>query len=414
LAKKQKKVKPKQVPTKRQLSRWQRQTRMRRIIIIAAVIFLAGILGYVGYGAYNDKIKPFRQVVIEVNGTSFTMDYYVKMLDAYTKNMQPSQLYYMADPIANQIVQDELIRQGAESLGINAEAQEIDEKIKENKLPNDKAYRNIVAVTILREKLLENYFGSRLPDTMEQAHIQVMLVESETVANEVIGKVENGEDFTTLVGELSYDSRSKEKGGDLDWLPKELMPNTFIGDAASSLETGELSQPIYDESASKDVGYWLIEVTDKGEEKGIKARAILLGSKQEADEVRTALSDENFAELAKEHSQYESEDGELGWLKEEEKESNDFGDAFNEVVFNLDLNVISESVKDESVQTTGGYWVIKVLEKGEHELRDEVRKGLAYNDFTEWLQVQRETSTINNYLDEEKKGLAVERVSKGR
>ena len=414
MAKKQKKVKPKQVPTKRQLSRWQRQTRMRRIIIIAAVIFLAGILGYVGYGAYNDKIKPFRQVVIEVNGTSFTMDYYVKMLDAYTEGMESSQLYYMVDLVANQIVQDELIRQGAESLGINAEAQEIDEKIKENKLPNDKAYRNIVAVTILREKLLENYFGSQLPDAMEQAYIQVMLVESETVANEVIGKVENGEDFTTLVGELSYDSRSKEKGGDLDWLPKELMPNTFIGDAASSLETGELSQPIYDESASKDVGYWLIEVTDKGEEKGIKARAILLGSKQEADEVRTALSDENFAELAKEHSQYESEDGELGWLKEEEKESNDFGDAFNEVVFNLDLNVISESVKDESVQTTGGYWVIKVLEKGEHELRDEVRKGLAYNDFTEWLQVQRETSTINNYLDEEKKGLAVERVSKGR
>jgi parvulin-like peptidyl-prolyl isomerase len=381
---------------------------MRRVIIIAAAVFLAGILGYVGYGAYNDKIKPFREVIIKVNDTSFTMGYYVKMLDAYTEGAQPSQLYYMANLVANQIVQDELIRQGAENLGISVEAREIDEKLEENKMPTSKLFRDIVAATILREKLLENYFGSRLPDTMEQAHIQVMLVESEEVADEVITRVKSDEDFAALIDEFSCNPQTE---GDLGWLPQELMSNSLIGDAVFSSESNELSK-IYDGAASKNIGYWFIEVTDKDEEKGIKARAILLGSREKADEVKAELTDENFAELGKEHSQYkgEGEGGELGWLKKGDMHS----DAFDEAAFNLDLNVISEPVKDESVQTTGGYWVVKVLEKGEHELSDEVRNKLARNDFTEWLQEQRESSTINNYLDEGKKQLAVERVLEGK
>ncbi len=412
MAKKQKKIKLKQAPSKRQLSKWQRQTRIRRVIIIAAAVFLAGILGYVGYGAYNDKIKPFREVVIEVNDTSFNMGYYVKMIDAYTKGLQPSQLYYMANLVTNQIVQDELVRQGAGSLGISVGAQEIEEQMKENEVPNSKAFRDIVAVAILREKLLDNYFGSQLPDSMEQAHIQVMLVESNKVADEVVTRSESGEDFAAFIDEFSCNPQAE---GDLDWLPQELMPNTLIGDAVFSSESNELSK-IYDNSTPKSIGYWLIEVTNKDEEKGIKARAILLGSKQETDKVEDELTDENFAELAKEHSQHTSKDngGDLGWLKEEEKESNDFGDAFNEVVFNLDLNVISEPVKDKSVQTTGGYWIVRVLGKGEHELSNEVRKGLAQNDFTEWLQMQRETSTINNYLNEEKENLAIARVLQRR
>ncbi len=404
MAKKQRKIKPKQVPTKRQLSKWQRQTKIRRIIIIAAAIFVAGILGSVGYGYYDSEIKPFREVVIEVNDTSFTMGYYVKMLDAYTKGAQPSQLYYMADFVADQIVQDELIRQGAESLGISVAAQEIDEKMEESKLPDGKVYQDIVAGAILKGKLMENYFGSQLPDTMEQSHIQVMLVESGEIADEVITRIKSDEELAALIDDFSCNPQTE---GDLGWLPRELMPNPLIGDAVFS---GGLAK-IYDESASKNVGYWLIEVTDTDEEKGIKAGAILLGSKQEADAVKIELTDENFAELAGEHSQHESKDkgGELGWLKQ-----GAMSEAFDKVAFSLEPNKISEPVQDKSVPTTGGYWVVEVLEKGEHELSDEVREELARKDFTEWFQVQKENSTINNYLDEEKKGLAIERVSKGR
>ena len=409
MAKKQKRIKPREVPTRRQLSKWQRQAKMRRIILIAAAIFLACVIGWVTYGYYKDRIEPIRAVVITVNDASFTTGYYVKMLNAYTEGAEPSQVYYIADLAADQIIQDELIRQGANSLGISVEAQEIDERIEESKLPNDEVYQDMIAAALLSEKLLENYFGSQLlPDTMEQAHIQVMLVESKEVANDVLTEIGGDEDFTTLVNEFSCDPQI---GGDLGWLPKELISNILIGNAAFSLEPGEVSQPIYDESATKSVGYWLIQVTDKDEEKGIQAKAMLLSSEQEAKEVKANLdSGEDFAELAKKYSQHGSKDdgGELGWIKRGDM----YSDAFDEVAFNLTSNEVSEPVKDASIQTKGAYWIVKDLAKGEHELSAEVKERLKNQRFDDWFKERQESSTIN--IDEEKKSWAVEKVIKGR
>jgi len=412
LGKKHKRIESKYVPTKRQTSRWQRQTRIQRIIIIAAAVFLAGIMGYVGYGYYNDRIKPLHQTVIEVNDTAFTMGYYVKMLEAYAKGVESQQVYYLTDIVASQIAQDELVRQGADSLGIKITAQEIDAKIEENKLPNKEVYRDIVAAGLLREALQE-YFASQLPGKMEQAHIQVMLVESQEVADDLITKVESGGNFTALVEEFSCYPMIE---GDLGWLPQELMPNPLIAEAAfseiaspSARNDSEELTKIYDESATKNVGYWLIEIVDTDEEKGIKARAMLLGSEQEASEIKTRLSNgEDFAEVAEEHSQHESKDngGELDWLKLGDMNS----EAFDEVAFNLPLAEVSEPVQDKSVQTTAGYWIVKVWENGEHALSEDVREKLKTKHFDEWFQEQWESSTINSYLDEEKKSWAVNRV----
>ena len=408
MAKKQKENKPKQVPTKRQLSKWQRQTRIRHIIIIAVAIFLAGILGYVGYGYYNSEIKPSHGIVIEVNDVSFNMGYYMKMLDAQTKDMEPSYVYYWTDTIARYIEDAELMRQEAKALDIVASREEIDTAIEEKEYPNDNIYRDIVETEILYQKL-SGYFDSALPDTMEQAHVQVMLVESQEMADAVMSKIESSGNFTALVDEFSCNPQIE---GDLGWLPQELMPNSLIGEVAFSLEPGETSK-IYDESAIKNVGYWLIEVTDKNEEGGIKGRAMLLGSEQEALEIKSKLDKgEDFAVLAKEYSQHGSKDdgGELGWLKQGDMNSA----AFDEIAFNLPLNSVSEPVKDESVQTEGGCWIAKVLQKGEHELGEEIKERLTSNDFAQWLQEQRENNTINNYLDEEKRAWAVDRVLKRR
>ena len=408
MAKKQKENKPKQVPTKRQLSKWQRQTRIRHIIIIAVAIFLAGILGYVGYGYYNSEIKPSHGIVIEVNDVSFNMGYYMEMLDAQTKNMEPSYVYYSTDTIARYIEDAELMRQEAKALDIVASREEIDTAIEEKEYPNDKIYRDIVETEILYQKL-SGYFDSALPDTMEQAHVQVMLVESQEVADAVRAKIESSGNFTALVDEFSCNPQIE---GDLGWLPRELMPESLIGEVAFSLEPGGISK-IYDESATKNIGYWLIEVTDKNEEKGIKARAMLLGNEQEVLEIKSKLAKgEDFAALAKEYSQHGSKDdgGELGWLKQGDMNS----EAFDEIAFNLPLNSVSEPVKDESAQTEGGCWIVKVLQKGEHELSEEIKERLTSNDFAQWLQEQRENNTINNYLDEEKRAWAVDRVLKRR
>ena len=414
MAKKQKKAIPKRAPTKHQLSKWQRQTRIRRIVIIAAAVFLAGILSWVGYEAYEDykaRVGPLREVVIEVNDVPFTMEYYVKMLDAYTAGMNSTEIYYysdyVADMVADEIINAELSGQGAKNLDIEVTTEEIDAKLKEYELPNDRVYRDIISSDLLREKL-EEYFDSQLPDTMEQANVQVMLAESQEVADEVITKIEAGGNFTVLVEEFSCNPTIE---GDLGWLPQELMLNTSIADAAFNITPGEISQPIYDETATRNIGYWLIEVTERQDEE-VEARAMLLGSEAEAEQVKAELVSGNFSSLAKEYSQHQSKigGGELGWLKQ-----GDIGsEAFDEVAFNITVNEVSEPVKDESVQTTGGYWLVKVVDRGEHELEGETREELLAKHLNDWLDEWKENSTIENLLDEEKKSWAVDRVLQGR
>lgn len=412
MAKKQKKVTPERVPTKRQLSKWQRQMRIRRIVIIAAVVFLVGISSWVGYEYYKDyKSDPLREVVIEVNGVPFTMEYFVKMLDAYTAGINSTviSIYgnYFADMAADDIINAELLRQGAKNLGIEVTTKEIDAGLEKYELPNDRVYRDMVRASLLEEKI-KDYFGSQLPDTMEHAHVQVMLAESQEVATELITEIKAGGNFTALAEEFSCNSSIE---GDLGWLPEELMPNTLIANAAFNLTVGEISQPIYDKTAIKDVGYWLIEVTDKqGDE--IKARAMLLGSEAEAEQVKAELVSENFSSLAKEYSQHKSKDegGELGLLKQGKMGS----EAFDKVAFNLAVNEVSEPVKDESVQTTGGYWLVKVIDRGDRELGETVKEELINNHYNDWLEKWAEESIIETYLDTAKKSWAVNKVLQGR
>jgi parvulin-like peptidyl-prolyl isomerase len=412
LAKKQKKTTPHRTPTKHQLSKWQRQMKIRRTVIIAAAVFLAGILSWVGYEFYQDyKSDPMRQVVIEVNGVPFTMEYYIQVLDFYTQGYNSTVLQYygnyFADTAANDIVNAELVRQGAKDLGIEVTSAEIEAKLQEYNLPNEKVYQDMIRASLLQEKIGE-HFDPGVNATMEQAHVQVMLVESEQVADEVISRVETGANFTALAAEYSCNSTIE---GDLGWLPRELIPDAVIADAAFNLTPGETIHRIYDKTAIKDLGYWLIEVTDKQDDE-IETRVMLLGSEAEAEQVRAELVSSNFSSLAAEYSQHESKDegGELGWLRQGDMGST----AFDKVAFNLTVNEVSEPVKDESVRTTGGYWLIKVVDRGDHVLGEDVRQQLIDKRFSDWLEEQSEKSTIETYLDADKKQWAINQVLAGR
>ena len=84
-----------------------------------------------------------------------------------------------------------------------------------------------------------------------------ILVEDEATANEIIEKLNAGEDFATLAKELSTDPGSAENGGDLDWFTVgEMVPE--FNDAAYALELNEISKPV-----KSDFGYHIIQITEK-------------------------------------------------------------------------------------------------------------------------------------------------------
>jgi len=87
--------------------------------------------------------------------------------------------------------------------------------------------------------------------------------------------------------------------------------------------------------------------------------------------------------------------------------------AFDQVAFNTALNEVSEPVRDESVRTTGGYWLVRVVDRGNHELGEEVRQKLIDKRFNDWLEERSEQSTIETFLDAAKKEWAMNQVLAG-
>jgi len=414
LAKKEKKATSERVPTKRQQSKWQRQMKIRRIVIITAVVFLVGIGIWVGRGLIEDyRSDPWRQVVIEVNGVPFNMEYFVDTLDVYTASLNSTMLYYLGDYYtglaADAIIHAESLKQAAkEELGIEATADEISAELREREFPDDRIYRDFIHATLLEEKVGE-HFDPGPNATMEQAHAQVMLLESQGVAAEVMARIEAGGDFTALAEEFACNS-SVER--DLGWLPEELMPNTSIANPAFNLTSGETSQPIYDATAVKDVGYWLIEVTGAQNET-INAHVMLLGSEAEAEQIKAQLiGGGNFSTLAGNYSQHESRisGGKLDGLRRGDMGST----AFDQVAFNITLNQVSEPVKDESVQTSAGYWIVKVIDRADRELDEQTREELKGKRYVDWLEEWKTNSTIENHLDEDKNAWAIDEVFKRR
>ncbi len=427
MAKKHKKPELKRTPTKRQLSRHHRQQRIQHILYIAGAVFLALIVGYIGYGYYDQQVKPFHQPVVKINGTVFDMDYYIKLLNLYSQGKDSSEISPIADRLIEVIESGEAIREASTGLGFGVSTEEIDGELKRAGLPDDKVYRDAISSTLVAAKLLKDYFDPKVPTQCEQAQVQAIFVENDEVARIVADKLGASDNFSSLAKEYSLEAVTKEKGGDLGWLLKgftsELLGdlgNSQLEDIAFSLEPGMLSEPIYDGAVTKGIGYWLVEVVEKDETKGSHARGMLLGSRQEAGEIRARIAaGENFGALVKEYSQdsaSKEREGDLGWIQlggmpqAEVINRSVIGQALQ-----LQPGTLSQPAADSSVQTKGGYWVVKVVDKdASRAVEDEIREALKLRLFEDRINEQIGKLSVERYMTQEQKSWAVDRVLKNR
>jgi len=421
LAKKKKAEKPQRILTKRQLSRWQQQEKRRRIILGVGIFIIVTVLAIMGVGWYIGQYQPLHRPAIRVNDTEFNMKYYVEMLKFRGEDQPASYLQNLADEVVINIVQNELIRQGALKLEISVSDDAVKKELKSSDLPNNEALRDLMRNQLLIGKLLDEYFELQVPLSAGQRHVMAMLLESEKQAIEVRARLENGESFTEVAEELTLESFSKANQGDFGWLPKEILDDllgTSMVEYIFSAKAGVLSQPLYDEEISKGVGYWLVKVLDRNEEEEeVRIQVMLLGSEAEAQEVTGRLeAGEDFATLAKEFSQLEG-------VEENEGEymlaPGMITPILDEFVFDpeTELETLSEPIRDETIATEGGYWLIKVVAEDEdRRIEAEDRDWLKAKALNEWvtsLWEDPENEVDDSYLNDEKKAWAIEQAMKG-
>jgi len=436
LAKKKKKIeKPRHEPTKRQLSHFKQHQRRQRFIFGSGIFIIVAALVVVGagvyFGWYVPDVKPLQETVIRVNDTEFDMDYYVKtikyqiiQLESMGISVGIEQMTYLADGAVTAIQTNELVRQGASKLGITVSDKEIKEKIDEefgDAVPAlMKDYKDVISDMVrslmLREKLLDDYFDQQVPQSAEQRHVLAMFLESQSQASGVRDRLEGGELFSEVTAELCLDSYCKSQDGDLGWHPREmlsqLVDSDVLVDSAFSAEVRVLSQPIYEGTKFKALGYWLIEVEFVDAEVDYaQLKVMLLSSEQEANEIRARLENgEDFAALAAEFSQHADSKENGGEFEINSKGL--FGAAFDEFVFDPELEpeTLSQPIKDDTVTTEGGYWMIKVAEAASDRPIDEADRDTlkrdALNQWTAGLPDDPD-NTVESFLDEEKTNWAI-------
>lgn len=268
---KRQKITPKQYVSKRLLSKRQQQKRRQRIILLLGALVIIAVGSIIGYGYYDREVRPYHRAAIRVNDTVFDMGYYIKMLRIENRLSANGQdPYQLADNVAQQIQDRELLRQEAAEFDISVTREEIDQEMEEYQdLDSDlrKRIRIDMEQFLLVDKLRE-HFAAQMPTVAEQVHLEGILAETKDGAEGIASRLNGGEDFASLAQELSQDNKSKEQGGDLGWLPRGVMGPEF-DEVAFSLEPGALSQPIPDEGGQTEEGHWVIRVLEKDEARPI-------------------------------------------------------------------------------------------------------------------------------------------------
>jgi parvulin-like peptidyl-prolyl isomerase len=422
LAKKRIKTEIKPMPTKRQLSRHKRQQRIQRIMYIGGAIFLAAIFVFIGYAVWHEQYRPYHQPAAKINGTTYDMDYYIKTLKLYAKDKDATQTSAIAENIVDNIHYNQALIAAAPEMDATVSNDELNAALQNLGLTNDQANKDAVEASMIANKLLQDHFDKEIPATVEQVKTQAMFVESTDVADKVKERLAAGDNFTALATEYSLEKLTQGNGGNLGWLPKgytDILLGSFgnskIKDIPFTLKAGEVSEPIFDGTVTKSLGYWVVQVTEKDPTKGSHVRGILVSSRHDAEAVREKiLAGEDFSTLVKDYSQDTNSaqlGGDIGWTGE--------GGIANRTVLGLatplEIGDVSQPAADSSVQTTGGFWLVKAVDRDDNrELDSNTRQTIAMGLFDNWLSEKMKNDTVEKLVTDEQKTWAVNQVVNGK
>lgn len=153
-----------------------------------------------------------------------------------------------------------------------------------------RALRDIYFEHAVRDTVGEDemraFYDERIADVEPETEIKArhILVETEGEAREAIERLAHGEEFAELAEELSQDTGSAQRGGDLGYFGQGRMVPEFE-QAAFALEAGEVSEPV-----ETQFGWHVIKVEDTREQAAAEFDAV-------KEQIRAALVQQRAREV---------------------------------------------------------------------------------------------------------------------
>ena len=234
-----------------------------------------------------------------------------------------------------------------------------------------------------------------------EAEAEELKRKAESIRQELM----EGADFSQMAITHSNDARALE-GGDMGWRKLEQLPNLFA-DVVGEMSEGDVSKPIRSGAGfhilkvheTRGGGKQIVEQT-KARHVLIKTSEILSDEQAEAklSELRQrALEGEDFAQLAREHSEDTGsmlQGGDLGWTN-----PGQMVPAFDQTMQETPVGEISEPFKSRF-----GWHILMVEDRREQDLSDLVLRNQAAN----MLRERRFDEELQSWLAEIRDEIYVE------
>jgi len=228
--------------------------------IVIAVVVLAIIVVIAGVAIYQDRVAPFRTIVLKVDGSSITMRYFLKRVLSSGRE---------AMAMLQTLTNEEIIKQAAPKPPYNIKIGEEDielflkdlargesdtisekefkewyrQRLNESRLA-DSEFRELMRANLFGQRL-HGYLAERVPTVAEQVYLYMIVVKNLEEAKKAKERLDTGEDFRTLAREVSSDETLKQKGGEVGWFPRGALAPTLSQVAFDDLDIGEASEPLF-------------------------------------------------------------------------------------------------------------------------------------------------------------------------
>ena len=248
-------------------------------------------------GAVRTASRLYQLPAAEINGSAILYADYIDDVITLRTFFANSQDFgavndgQLSDMTISRLLAAELVKQVAKELDVTVTPEDIqarrdeiiatfdNEEAAETEVQNMygwnlDTYIQKVVVPIIREEKVQEAFQAAASisglETFEEVRASHILfpVEDETEdgivrqqAQEVIDRLNNGEDFAALAAEFGSDA-TKDKGGDLGWFGRGVMVPVFE-ETAFGMEPGEISQ----EPVKSEFGYHIIRLDEKRDSK---------------------------------------------------------------------------------------------------------------------------------------------------
>ena len=370
-------------PSKRQLSKWQRERRQKHLVLYSAVALVVLMVLVLAFGAWRELVMRPNEPAAEVGDQ-------VIPLGALAVRLHP-QLVAIDSELAR--VQSQST---STSTGANSSSQQLQMLYSQRAGAVDQVLGDMIDDELIAREAQRRGLSVR-PDEID-ARISSDLAKQKALAT--------GPAPTPAAGPATGPSPTPTPP---PTLTAEDQQQTYQDFLSRINFTDEQYRRYVEAQVLRDKLRDSLSADLPATQEQVHARRITLGTQEDATAALAQLrsGEATFEDLAREKSKdltSQSQGGDLGWLPRG-LESTQFDDQ----AFRLGIGELGDPVT-----TPQGWEIIQVLEKGQRALTPEQLDRLQTKAFDQWLRTTRDDGSVRRELDKDKRDWVMRQAGGGR